>query len=201
MADLGSSLKGLWIKSMESIGNTASSIASSTRTKVDEMNLVNRRTEILKDFGNAAYALWQKGEHFPAELESQLEELGKLDEQLNDLRAERLAGVKTRPETEEQPGESEEAESKDSPEAAPAGTEDLTDAAPETAFASETDSVPVIQVEKAETADRQESLSSAISDLFEHVSSSEESAGKISSAADSFGEGREAAGDKTEEDV
>ena len=95
MADLGASIKNIWLKSMEAIGNTASSIASSTKTKVDEMNMMNRRSEILKDFGDKAYVLWQKGESFPPELEEQLIELKKLDEQLNDLRAERLAGVKT----------------------------------------------------------------------------------------------------------
>ena len=94
MADIGSSLKNIWLKGMEAIGNTASNIASNTKSKVDEMNLVNRRAEILKDFGNQAYALFLKGEHFPEELDAQLRELVKLDEDLNDLRAERLAGVK-----------------------------------------------------------------------------------------------------------
>ena len=58
MADFRSSIKGIWMKGMEAVGNAASSIASSIKSKVDEMNLVNRRTEILKDFGNRAYALW-----------------------------------------------------------------------------------------------------------------------------------------------
>ncbi len=96
MADIGTNLKNIWMKGMEAIGNTASSIASNTRFKVDEMNLVNRRSEILKDFGLKAYTLWQKGAHFPEELEDQLRELGKLDEQLNDLRTERFAGVSSR---------------------------------------------------------------------------------------------------------
>ena len=95
MADFGNSLKNIWMRSMEAIGNTASSIASNTRFKVDEMNVMNRKAEILKDFGAKAYALWQKGEHFPEELEEQLKELGQLDEKLNDMRAEHFAGVET----------------------------------------------------------------------------------------------------------
>ena len=96
MADFGQNLKNIWMKSMETIGNTASSIASNTRFKVDEMNLVTKRSEILKDFGAKAYALWQKGEHFPEELEKELKQLGKLDDQLNDLRAERYAGIQAK---------------------------------------------------------------------------------------------------------
>ena len=65
MAEFGSNLKNIWMRGMEAIGNTASNIASNTRFKVDEMNLVNRRGEILKDFGAKAYALWQKGARQP----------------------------------------------------------------------------------------------------------------------------------------
>ena len=91
MADITKGLKDFWMKSMEAIGNTASNIASNTKFKVEEMNMLNRRREILTDFGAKAYALWQKGERdiFPDELRTQLEELSHLDEKLNDLRAEK----------------------------------------------------------------------------------------------------------------
>ena len=95
MADINSNLKNIWMKGMEAIGRTASSIASNTKYKVDEMNLVNRRREILADFGPRAYALWQKGVSFPEELQASLQELSQLDEKLNDMRAEKYAaGVK-----------------------------------------------------------------------------------------------------------
>ncbi len=131
MADLGAAVKGIWIKGMEAIGNAASNIATNTRSKVDEMNLMNRRTEILSDFGEKSYALWQKGERFPEELEEELDELQKLDERLNDLRAERLAGVKAaqealRDEPGEEAAETEETESPEEtefPENEDAGTE------------------------------------------------------------------------------
>ena len=97
MADLGKNLKSIWMKSMEAIGNTASNIASNTKYKVDEMNLLNRRREILSDFGAKAYALWQKGEFtgFPDSLKQDLEELTHLDNQLIDMRAEHFGGEDT----------------------------------------------------------------------------------------------------------
>ena len=107
MAEIGKSLKGIWLKSMEAISNTASNIASNTKYKVDEMNIVNRRREILSDFGAQAYELWQKGEKFPETLDSLLKELSELDEALNAIRTEKLAGVKT----DEEPKEEKEEES------------------------------------------------------------------------------------------
>lgn len=93
MADLSKNLKNIWMKSMQAIGNTASNIASNTKFKVDEMNLLNRKREILNDFGAKAYALWQKGVVFPPELQDQLCELSQLDEKLNDMRAEKFSGI------------------------------------------------------------------------------------------------------------
>lgn len=101
MAEIGKSLKGIWLKSMEAISNTASNIASNTKYKVDEMNIVNRRREILSSFGAQCYEMWQKGEHFPENLEDQLRELSELDEALNAIRVERVAGVKSGEETAE----------------------------------------------------------------------------------------------------
>lgn len=95
MAEIGKSLKGIWLKSMEAISNTASNIASNTKYKVDEMNLVNRRREILSNFSAQCYEMWQKGVRFPEELEAQLQELSQLDEALNAIRVEKVAGVKS----------------------------------------------------------------------------------------------------------
>ena len=207
MADFGSGIKGIWMKGMEAIGNAASSIATNTKSKVDEMNLVNRRAEILKDFGNQAYALWQKGEHFPEELASQLQELEKLDERLNDLRAERLAGVKAqeapepeKKEPEEEAGEeepAEEAEAAEEGEEIPEAEEESEEEAEEEAEeAEETDDepadgeVPVIRVENPEPeAEPAEGLSDAIDSLFHKIPSAEETAEKLDSALDSLQEG------------
>ena len=42
MADFGSAVKNIWMKGMEAIGNTASSIASNTKYKVEEMTAGRR---------------------------------------------------------------------------------------------------------------------------------------------------------------
>ena len=89
--DLRDKAKSLWIKGMKAIGNTAASIANNTRFKVDEVTIQNRRREVLNDLAHKAYALWLKGEAFPEQMEKLLEELKKLDEQLNDMRAEKYA--------------------------------------------------------------------------------------------------------------
>ncbi len=127
MADIGKSFKNAWLRGMEAISNTASSIANNTKYKVDEMNIVNRRREILSDFGARAYELWQKGETFPEPLQELLTELSTLDEQLNAIRTEKLAGVKTGEPAEEHAAEepasdetaAEAAESAEAPEEAP----------------------------------------------------------------------------------
>ena len=192
MADFRSSIKGIWMKGMEAVGNAASSIASSTKSKVDEMNLVNRRTEILKDFGNRAYALWLKGEQFPEELASQLQELVKLDDQLNDLRAERLAGVK--PETKQ-----EEVLDSDT-DAADTGDTDKQDKFTEDEFSREEDGdlqsdsdredpVPVIRIERPDEEKPAGGLSDAINDLFENNNPSDSTADQVNSALDSLEDG------------
>ena len=76
---------------MKAIGNTAASIANNTRYKVDEVTIQNRRREVLGDLANKAYALWLKGEQFPESMTKMLGELKQLDEQLNDIRAEKYA--------------------------------------------------------------------------------------------------------------
>lgn len=193
MADIGSNIKGLWLKGMEAIGNAASSIANNTRSKVDEINLVNRRTEILRDFGNQAYALWQKGERFPEELEARLQELEKLDEQLNDLRAERLAGVKTAKAPEETSDKAEQNEQE-------ASEDDETASAEETAEDAQESPVPVIRVEsEAEPGQPGSGLSEAINDLFERVPSVNEAQDKVNQALDSLEEGLSQAGDRVDQ--
>ena len=215
MADIGSNLKNIWMKGMEAIGNTASSIASNTRFKVDEMNLVNRRTEILKEFGAQAYALWQKGAHFPEELEQRLQELGKLDEKLNDMRAERFAGVQTETpavdETEKDEAAEEAAKTPEKDEASDANTNmgegtiseepaDEEDSEAETVPAN--DPVPVIRVEPAAEPDRESTpLSSAISDLFEKAPSGAEAADKVNAALDSLEDGLQQFSDSLDEKI
>lgn len=148
MADLGKNLKTAWMKSMEAIGNTASNIASNTKYKVQEMNLINRRREILSDFGAQAYEMWQKGEQFPEKLSKQLEELSRLDEELNAMRTERLAGVTTEKVATE--GTTAEAPAQEEAPAEADKAEECTACAEEPK-----DEVPTIQVPAEESADAQ----------------------------------------------
>ena len=106
MAEYPKGFKGIWMKGMEAIGDTATKIASNTRYKVNEMNMVNRRREILSDFGEKAYGLWQKGEQFPAELDALLKELSQLVAALDEIRAEKAAkAAAAAAKPEEQPAE------------------------------------------------------------------------------------------------
>ena len=89
--DMRDRFKSLWIRGMKAVGNTAASIANNTRYKVDEVTIQNRRREVLGDLAQKAYALWLKGEVFPEEMSKMLKELKALDEQLNDMRAEKYA--------------------------------------------------------------------------------------------------------------
>ena len=109
--------KSLWIKGMKAVGNTAASIANNTRYKVDEVTIQNRRREVLNDLAHKTYALWLKGESFPESMTRMLDELKRLDEQMNDMRAEKYASSskmvkpdpeKQVPETEEENGEDDE---------------------------------------------------------------------------------------------
>ena len=95
MAEFGKGLKGILIKGMEVVGNTANNIANNTKYKLDEMTIINRRREILSDFGAKAYEIWQKGVTFPDVLEDDLQELCELDIRLNELRMAKLSNVET----------------------------------------------------------------------------------------------------------
>ncbi len=97
MADMKSGLKSVWKKGLAAINQTAKNIEGNTRYKMNEMTLVARRREILSDFGARAYEIWQMGDQqFPAELESLLKELAQVDEDLNALRTEHVAGIQER---------------------------------------------------------------------------------------------------------
>ena len=105
--DIRDRAKALWLRGMKAIGNTAASIANNTRYKVDEVTIQNRRREVLGDLANKAYALWLKGESFPEPMTRMLDELKQLDEQLNDMRAEKYAASITQGQNDSSAEESE----------------------------------------------------------------------------------------------
>ncbi len=210
MADLGSGLKSIFMKGMESIGNAAASIANNTKTKVNEMNMVNRRNEILADFGNRAYGLWLKGEKFPEELDVLLQELKTLDEKLNDLRTEKYANIKQKADEKAAPvlevrQDDAEASPEDQEEGAEPVPEQEESSAEENADAGETapaDEVPVIRVEKeSDPSEKPASASTAIDDLFSSISDAEKVNEKVGDMLDSLGEGLDQVSKEIDKDI
>ena len=106
------------LKCMETVGTTASNLASNAKLKAAEINLENHRREILTNFSLRAFEMWQKGVPLPDPLSEMLGELSETEDRLSVIRAQKYAKVP--------PAE---------PNAAPA-------AAPETEHAPETDTEP-----------------------------------------------------------
>ena len=176
MSELKQNLKDLVIKGIDAIGNTASSLASSTKQKVNELALKGRRNEILEGFGEKAYEAWKNGAELPEELTGDLREVLALDQEL-----EQLKDSRENSEDPAEPAESEETEKAEEPEEAEEP------AAPEEAEEPE-GRIPVIEVPKAEDHPAKDiPLSDAIDQLFGSKPQMEEMAGKINSSLDEMG--------------
>ncbi len=210
MADLGSGLKSIFMKGMESIGNAAASIANNTKTKVSEMNMVNRRNEILADFGNRAYGLWLKGAQFPEELDELLRELKELDEKLNDLRTEKYANIKqkdeekTAPVLEVKEEDAETASEDKAPEGEAASEQDASsgEEAGDDGEPAPAEEVPVIRVEKeGDAPEKSAAASSAIDNLFNKVSDAEKVSQQVGDMLDSLGNGLDQASREIDRDL
>lgn len=91
MADIGKTVKEIWQQSMKAVNKAATNIATSTKQKVDEMNIVTRRKELQNQLGLRLYELWQAGEDVPETLKATLEEMRDLEVQLQELRASKMA--------------------------------------------------------------------------------------------------------------
>lgn len=83
------------LKGMEAIGTSASNLASNAKLKASEINLENRRREILTNFSLRAFEMWQKGVSLPEPLNEMLVELCDIDDRLSVLRAQKYARVAT----------------------------------------------------------------------------------------------------------
>ena len=84
MADLRRSVRDLFLQGVEAVNNAANHVANATRSKVDELNLRNRRKELLDQLAAALYEQWKDGLDLPEALTSMLEELRDIDEQLEE---------------------------------------------------------------------------------------------------------------------
>lgn len=150
MVDIRNTMKDIFIKSMEAISTTATNLANNTKTKVNEMNMVTRRQEILSSFGAKAYELWKDGAQFPEELQALLNELAGVDAQLEELRAARMASAQ-QAQAEEAPAE-ENVEEADAEETVEEAVEDIAEEAVE-AVDEVVDAVAEVVEEAAETID------------------------------------------------
>lgn len=86
MADIGKSVREFLLQSVKAVNSAANSVASTTRYKVDELNLQNRRKELLSAASDLAYTLWKNGEALPESLASILEKVASVDADLASMR-------------------------------------------------------------------------------------------------------------------
>ena len=91
MADIGKTVKEIWEQSMKAVNKAATNIATSTKQKVDEMNIVTRRKELQNQLGLRLYELWQAGEDVPETLKATLVEMRDLEVKLQELRESKTA--------------------------------------------------------------------------------------------------------------
>lgn len=173
MSELGQNLKDLLMKGIDAIGNTASSLASSTRQKVNEMALRGKRNEILEAFGEKVYEAWKNGIELPEELTRDLREVAALDEELDGLKScsdeeDAVAGQDTaEPEMMYETEESEASGEAHNPEES---------------------GIPVIDVPRDEEPVKENTpLSDAIDNLFGNAPELDEMTDKINSSLDEMG--------------
>lgn len=93
ISNFSSKVKIAVLKGMEAVGTSASNMASNAKLKVNEINLENKRREILTNFSLQAFELWQKGVPLPDPLAAMLAELSEIEDRLSVLRAQKYAKV------------------------------------------------------------------------------------------------------------
>ena len=86
MANLGNNVKTAFLKGLEALGKTASSLSDAAQQKLSEMNLDTRRRELLSEIPKCVMQLWKDGVEMPEPLTALLSELTELEEKLAALR-------------------------------------------------------------------------------------------------------------------
>ncbi len=113
MAILGNNVKTAFLKGLEALGKTASSLSDAAQQKLSEMNLDTRRREILSEIPKCVMQLWKDGVELPEPLTALLGELTELEEKLAAMRPQPEA--KAEEAQSEETAEEETAESDDEP--------------------------------------------------------------------------------------
>ena len=86
MANLGNNVKTAFLKGLEALGKTASSLTDAAQQKLSEMNLETRRREVLAEIPKCVMQLWKDGAEMPEPLTALLTELTNLEEKLASMR-------------------------------------------------------------------------------------------------------------------
>lgn len=108
MAILGNNVKTAFLKGLEALGKTASTLTDAAQQKLSEMNLDTRRREVLAEIPKCVMQLWKDGVEMPEPLTALLSELTELEE--------KLAALRPKPEVKaEEPAPAEEAEEEEVP--------------------------------------------------------------------------------------
>lgn len=144
MADIRRSVRDLFLKGVEAVNTAAGHVADATRTKVDELNLRNRRKDILDALAVAVYDQWKAGNSVPDALEDMLVELKSVDEQ--------LAAIAAKAEEAPQPAEQDQGSYEDEP-APVMQVEDTLNEVPEEEIKAD---VPTIDVTEPENTPSEE---------------------------------------------
>lgn len=133
MADIRRSVRDLFLQGVEAVNNAANHVANATRSKVDELNLRNRRKELLDALASDLYEQWQKGLELPEAMTKTLELISGIDGQLAEME-----------EKAEAPASEEKAAS------APAIVVDEAEEAPKAPEKPDVNEIPTIQVETSD---------------------------------------------------
>ena len=106
MANLGNNVKTAFLKGLEALGKTASSLSDAAQQKLSEMNLETRRREMMAEIPRLVMQLWKDGVELPPALSEVLGKLSELEEKLSAMRPqpEEKAGEEQTEETEEEAG-------------------------------------------------------------------------------------------------
>lgn len=91
MSNITSKIKTGWLKCMESIGQGAANMADNAKQKLGELNMENRRKDLLAQLPTKVMQLWKDGVELPEELSGMLSELNGINEELDALHAARQA--------------------------------------------------------------------------------------------------------------
>lgn len=182
MSETVQNLKNIVLKGIEVIGNKANDLASSTRQKMDLMNLESKKKDLIISLGKKVMELSQQGTLFPDEIEDLLNDITETETEINNLLSD-----ETKNKNKEANAPAENASSDAAGQIAE--TENNEPVAAEYAARDDSD-VPVIEVDEEEdSSDGNDCpLSSSINDLFEKVPPMEKMMDKVNSSLDELGE-------------